>query len=137
MTAILATSEEVAKWVDSHTYGQSHGLYQAQQLHEHEELRHLQAEEASTSTVNNPQSYLPGPAASKPADHSNFSFICECFFLTARVLNLGLIKALLDFKTLVQVSTFEIYLLSTNLGLLALLMAFLSLHLLTYITVVD
>ncbi|CAK9231327.1 unnamed protein product [Sphagnum troendelagicum] len=102
LTAILATSEEVAKWVDSHTYGQSHGLYQAQQLHEHEELRHLQAEEASTSTVNNPQSYLPGPAASKPADHSNFSFICECFFLTARVLNLGLIKALLDFKTLVQ-----------------------------------
>ncbi|KAH9556760.1 hypothetical protein CY35_07G047100 [Sphagnum magellanicum] len=67
-----------------------------------EELRHLQAEEASTSTLNNPQSDLPGPAASKPADHSNFSFICECFFLTARVLNLGLIKALLDFKTLVQ-----------------------------------
>jgi ubiquitin conjugation factor E4 B len=85
-----------------------------------EELRHLQAEEASTSTLNNPQSDLPGPAASKPADHSNFSFICECFFLTARVLNLGLIKALLDFKTLVQVSTVAIYLLSTYLGLLAL-----------------
>lgn len=32
-----------------------------------------------------------------------YSFICECFFMTARVLNLGLMKAISDFKHLVQV----------------------------------
>ncbi|XP_051208563.1 probable ubiquitin conjugation factor E4 [Lolium perenne] len=30
----------------------------------------------------------------------NFSFICECFFMTARVLNMGLMKAVADFKHL-------------------------------------
>ncbi|GKA46025.1 probable ubiquitin conjugation factor E4 [Tanacetum coccineum] len=33
---------------------------------------------------------------------NNYSFICECFFMTARVLNLGLLKAFSDFKHLVQ-----------------------------------
>ena len=32
-----------------------------------------------------------------------YSFICECFVMTARVLNFGLLKAFSDFKDLVQV----------------------------------
>ncbi|KAI3500720.1 hypothetical protein L2E82_19321 [Cichorium intybus] len=40
----------------------------------------------------------------QPSQHesTNYSFICECFFMTARVLNLGLLKAFSDFKHLVQ-----------------------------------
>ena len=36
--------------------------------------------------------------ASGKANKENFSFICECFFMTARVLNLGVMKAVADLK---------------------------------------
>ncbi|KAJ0694480.1 putative U box domain, Zinc finger, RING/FYVE/PHD-type, ubiquitin conjugation factor E4, core [Helianthus annuus] len=42
------------------------------------------------------------PSTSSSGESSNYSFICECFFMTARVLNLGLLKAFSDFKHLVQ-----------------------------------
>jgi hypothetical protein len=103
LTAILATSEELAKWVDSRNQSRTEGFRQAQQLREQEELRRLQAQEASTSTTNGLQSSPLKSMASAASDNTKFTFICECFFLTARVLNLGLIKALSDFKALVQV----------------------------------
>ncbi|KAF5766072.1 putative U box domain, Zinc finger, RING/FYVE/PHD-type, ubiquitin conjugation factor E4, core [Helianthus annuus] len=42
------------------------------------------------------------PSTSSSGESSSYSFICECFFMTARVLNLGLLKAFSDFKHLVQ-----------------------------------
>ncbi|XP_071709994.1 probable ubiquitin conjugation factor E4 isoform X1 [Rutidosis leptorrhynchoides] len=41
-------------------------------------------------------------AARSQHESTSYSFICECFFMTARVLNLGLLKAFSDFKHLVQ-----------------------------------
>ncbi|GER45816.1 U-box domain-containing protein [Striga asiatica] len=38
----------------------------------------------------------------KSSEKAKYPFICECFFMTARVLNLGLLKAFSDFKHLVQ-----------------------------------
>ncbi|KAF7104030.1 hypothetical protein CFC21_104959 [Triticum aestivum] len=40
--------------------------------------------------------------ASGKANKENFSFICECFFMTARVLNLGVMKAVADLKHISQ-----------------------------------
>ena len=42
------------------------------------------------------------------SEKAKYPFICECFFMTARVLNLGLLKAFSDFKHLVQdISRYE------------------------------
>ncbi|KAG0567242.1 hypothetical protein M758_7G160400 [Ceratodon purpureus] len=101
LTAILTTSEELARWVDSGNRSRTEGFRQVTQLREQVEMHRLQAEEPSTSMTNSSQSSLKSMASAAP-DNVKFSFICECFFLTARVLNLGLIKALLDFKSLVQ-----------------------------------
>ncbi|KAJ7561846.1 hypothetical protein O6H91_03G043800 [Diphasiastrum complanatum] len=99
LTAIHATSEELAKWVDARNYVRVEGFRQAQLQQEQEEMRRLQSQEASTS------SSLTSKTSSRQfasSDKSNFSFICECFFITARVLNLGFLKALSDIKNLVQ-----------------------------------
>lgn len=59
-----------------------------------EENRLLQSKEATSS----------GSNAGRPSvEKAKYAFICECFFMTARVLNLGLLKAFSDFKHLVQV----------------------------------
>ena len=104
LTAIFATSEEVANWVNSRNSTLIEGSHQAQLLCEEEELRCLQAEEAPTP-VTSSQKHLLKSSALASSDHTSFPFICECFFLTARVLNLGLLKTLSDFKALVQVSS--------------------------------
>ena len=105
LTAILATSEELARWVDSRNHSRTEGFRQVQQLREQEELRRLQAEEASTSMQidSSLQAYPLKSMASASSDKVKFNFICECFFMTARVLNLGLIKTFSDFKSLAQV----------------------------------
>ena len=90
--------------MDSGNLSRTEGFRQVSQLREQEEMRRFQAEEPSTSMTNNPQSSPLKSMASAKADNVKFTFICECFFMTARVLNLGLIKALSDFKSLVQVS---------------------------------
>ena len=41
------------------------------------------------------------------SEKAKYPFICECFFMTARVLNLGLLKAFSDFKHLVQVRNWD------------------------------
>uniref|UniRef100_A0A7I4B4Z0 RING-type E3 ubiquitin transferase n=1 Tax=Physcomitrium patens TaxID=3218 RepID=A0A7I4B4Z0_PHYPA len=101
LTAVFATSEELGKWVDSRNHSRAEGYRQIQQFGEQEEMRRLQAEEASTSMMNSSQSH-PLRNIASAIDSMKFTFICECFFLTARVLNLGLIKALSDFKSLLQ-----------------------------------
>lgn len=106
LTAIFATSEEVANWVDSCNYTLIESSHQAQVLREEEELRCLQAEEPPNA-VTNSQKHLLKSTAFSSSNHTSFPFICECFFLTARVLNLGLLKALSDFKALVQVSSIQ------------------------------
>ncbi|XP_023745676.1 probable ubiquitin conjugation factor E4 [Lactuca sativa] len=73
LTALHASSEEVTEWLNKNKPNI-------------EENRLLQSQE-TTSSGQPSQSY---------------SFICECFFMTARVLNLGLLKAFSDFKHLVQ-----------------------------------
>lgn len=86
MTALHASSEEVAEWIKSND----------------SEKRLQQSQEATSSGSNN----AGDSSNAKPASHgekTKYPFICECFFMTARVFNLGLLKAFSDFKHLVQV----------------------------------
>ncbi|PON40797.1 Ubiquitin conjugation factor E4, core [Parasponia andersonii] len=86
LTALHASSEEVAEWTNKR---QSDG-----------ENRLLQSQEATSSGIN-----TFGPPITKSSssgEKTKYTFICECFFMTARVLNLGLLKAFSDFKHLVQ-----------------------------------
>ena len=84
MTALHASSEEVAEWLNKQKLGKLDGSRQ----HTDGENRLLQSQEATSSGS---------------SDKTKYPFICECFFMTARVLHLGLLKAFSDFKHLVQV----------------------------------
>lgn len=101
MTALHASSEEVAEWINKNSPEGTEGSRQ----YNDGECRLLQSQEATSSGSN-----AHGPSLlhnSKPmpssGEKAKYSFICECFFMTARVLNLGLLKAFSDFKHLVQV----------------------------------
>jgi ubiquitin conjugation factor E4 B len=83
LTALLASSEEITQWL--HTPGKTDISAQSNDV----ENRLVQSQEATSS--------------GRSGEKSKYSFICECFFMTARVLNLGLLKAFSDFKHLVQV----------------------------------
>ncbi|CAN6708533.1 unnamed protein product [Malus baccata var. baccata] len=83
LTALHASSEEVTEWINKANMGSTDG-----------ENRLLQSQEATSSS----NSVNVKPSSEK----AKYSFICECFFMTARVLNLGLLKAFSDFKHLVQ-----------------------------------
>ncbi|KAL1824473.1 hypothetical protein ACET3Z_011251 [Daucus carota] len=85
LTALHASSEEVTEWFTKNNPGK----VDVSDANSDGENRLLQSQEASSSGSN-----LGGSA--------KYSFICECFFMTARVLNLGLIKGFSDFKHLVQ-----------------------------------
>lgn len=85
LTALHASSEEVAEWFIKNNPGKG----DVNGTNNDGENRLLQSQEASSSGSNS------GGSAKYP-------FICECFFMTARVLNLGLIKGFSDFKHLVQ-----------------------------------
>ncbi|KAG6736698.1 hypothetical protein POTOM_060416 [Populus tomentosa] len=82
LTALLASSEEITQWLN--TPGKTDISAQSNDV----ENRLLQSQEATSS--------------GSSGERSKYSFICECFFMTARVLNLGLLKAFSDFKHLVQ-----------------------------------
>ncbi|CAK7323007.1 unnamed protein product [Dovyalis caffra] len=82
LTALHASSEEITQWLN--TPGKIDVSAQSSDV----ENRLLQSQEATSS----------GSSGEK----AKYSFICECFFMTARVLNLGLLKAYSDFKHLVQ-----------------------------------
>lgn len=83
LTALHASSEEVAEWLNKQKLGKLDGSRQ----HTDGENRLLQSQEATSSGS---------------SDKTKYPFICECFFMTARVLHLGLLKAFSDFKHLVQ-----------------------------------
>lgn len=92
LTALHASSEEVSQWFDTSTSagdGQN-GVIQSQ-------------ETSSSSRSANRPSLQNNTPVNRSSEKTKYTFICECFFMTARVLNLGLLKAFSDFKHLVQV----------------------------------
>lgn len=100
LTALHASSEEVSEWINKgnpvKADGSKHFSDGENQL--------LQSQEATSSSGGASEPSLPaGRPASIGGGKSKYPFICECFFMTARVLNLGLLKAFSDFKHLVQV----------------------------------
>jgi len=99
LTALHASSEEVAEWLNSKNPANTGATNQ----YNDDQKRLQQSQEASSSGSNNAGELSNENSA--PAEKTKYSFICECFFMTARVLNLGLLKAFSDFKHLVQVIT--------------------------------
>ncbi|OAY60270.1 probable ubiquitin conjugation factor E4 [Manihot esculenta] len=92
LTALHASSEEVTEWINKENPGKA-----VVSAHSSDgESRLLQSQEATSSGSG---AYNPASSSGKQA---KYTFICECFFMTARVLNLGLLKAFSDFKHLVQ-----------------------------------
>ncbi|ERN10305.1 hypothetical protein AMTR_s00177p00048180, partial [Amborella trichopoda] len=91
LTALHASSEEVASWVANKYSEPTEGST---------ENRFLESQEA-TSSGNNVLSNTK-PLLNSRGTSKNYKFICECFFLTARVLNLGLLKAFSDYKNIAQ-----------------------------------
>ncbi|KAL0015672.1 hypothetical protein SO802_002741 [Lithocarpus litseifolius] len=96
LTALHASSEEVAEWLKKKKLGKTDGSTQ----HTDGENRLLQSQKATSSGSSASGSSNVKPASS--SDKTKYPFICECFFMTARVLHLGLLKAFSDFKHLVQ-----------------------------------
>ncbi|XP_014512777.1 probable ubiquitin conjugation factor E4 [Vigna radiata var. radiata] len=96
LTALHASSEEVAEWLNSKNPAKTGATNQ----YNDDQKRLQQSQEASSSGSNNAGELSNENSA--PAEKTKYSFICECFFMTARVLNLGLLKAFSDFKHLVQ-----------------------------------
>lgn len=90
LTAINASSEEVSSWIESINNGHA-------QNNASGEARFVESQEATSSGKNSTASKL------RCSKKEKFSFICECFFMTSRVLNLGLMKAISDFKHISQV----------------------------------
>lgn len=91
LTALHASSEEVSEWIDKDNTAKADGAGGENG----NESRLLQSKEATSSSSN--------ASGQNAKSTTKFTFICECFFMTARVLNLGLLKALSDFKHLAQV----------------------------------
>jgi len=92
LTAVNASSEEVSSWVESWSQDNASG-----------KTDNVESQEATSSGKNSSVSLASkeGPPA-KGSKKENFSFVCECFFMTARVLNMGVIKAIADFKHISQ-----------------------------------
>lgn len=100
LTALHASSEEVSEWINQNNPGKVDVSKE-----DSDGQNRLLASQGATSSGND----SGGPSIlhyNKPISSSSakakYPFICECFFMTARVLNLGLLKAFSDFKHLVQ-----------------------------------
>lgn len=108
LTALHASSEEVAEWINKDNTGRTDGSRQSSDGENHV----LQSQQATSSSGGTSEPSLQsGKPTSSGVGKSKYPFICECFFMTARVLNLGLLKAFSDFKHLVQVLlTFYVWL---------------------------
>ncbi|KAG4914643.1 hypothetical protein JHK87_052200 [Glycine soja] len=96
LTALHASSEEVTEWLNSKIPATTGATNQ----YSDDQKRLQQSQEASSSGSNN-FGELSNENSAR-AEKTKYSFICECFFMTARVLNLGFLKAFSDFKHLVQ-----------------------------------
>lgn len=99
LTALHASSEEVAEWLGQENAGKT----DVSEPHDAEN-RLLQSQEATSSGSNINGPVLHNKPFSSSCGKTKYTFICECFFMTARALNLGLLKAFSDFKHLVQVT---------------------------------
>ncbi|CAO2820573.1 unnamed protein product [Amaranthus hypochondriacus] len=97
LTALHASSEEVSAYIAEQNNGRTNGSTVTNVL----DNRLLTSLEA-TSSGNNPSENVQKLKSNSGDGRSKYSFICECFFMTARVLNLGLLKAFSDYKHLVQ-----------------------------------
>ncbi|XP_059644288.1 probable ubiquitin conjugation factor E4 [Cornus florida] len=97
LTALHASSEEVTEWLNKDNTLEADGRKVG-------ENRLLQSQGATSSGSN--AGGLSPLQTNKPLSScsrkTKYPFICECFFMTARVLNLGILKAFSDFKHLVQ-----------------------------------
>ncbi|KAK4417620.1 putative ubiquitin conjugation factor E4 [Sesamum alatum] len=99
LTALHATSEEVSEWFNNNTEKVDISTNSSDGQN-----RLLQSQEATSSgsNANEPSLLQNNNSVSRSSEKAKYPFICECFFMTARVLNLGLLKAFSDFKHLVQ-----------------------------------
>lgn len=98
LTALHASSEEVSQWFDNNSAEVDTSTSTGDGQN-----RMIQSQEASSSSNSaNEPSLQNNKPVSKSSETTKYTFICECFFMTARVLNLGLLKAFSDFKHLVQ-----------------------------------
>ncbi|GAA0149185.1 ubiquitin-protein ligase [Lithospermum erythrorhizon] len=100
LTALHASSEEVTEWIQKSNTG---NVVVSGDGNDGEN-RFLKSQEATSSGSNlgGPSPLQHNKSVSSSSEKSKYTFICECFFLTARVLNLGLLKAFSDYKHLVQ-----------------------------------
>ncbi|KAF5207571.1 Ubiquitin conjugation factor e4 [Thalictrum thalictroides] len=89
LTALHASSEEVGAWIVKENLD-SNRILQSQDA----SSSGYTASVVPVSRMGNPMSSCDG----KP----KYTFISECFFMTARVLNLGLLKAFSDYKHVAQ-----------------------------------
>ncbi|XP_038989987.1 probable ubiquitin conjugation factor E4 isoform X2 [Phoenix dactylifera] len=90
LTAMHASSEEVAAWIGNENCKKTDGHVN----------RVLESQEATSSGSNSESVAVSKEKPLMGCSRKNkCSFICECFFLTARVLR----KALSDFKHLAQI----------------------------------
>lgn len=96
LTALHASSEEVAEWLNSKNPAKAGAISE-----NNDGQKRLQQSQEASSSGNNNAGELSNENSAR-GEKTKYSFICECFFMTARVLNLGLLKAFSDFKHLVQ-----------------------------------
>ncbi|KMT17300.1 hypothetical protein BVRB_2g039970 isoform A [Beta vulgaris subsp. vulgaris] len=92
LTALHASSEEVSEYISE----LNNGRLDDSTDNNVPDNRLLTSLEATGSGNNS-----GGPSV-QSVQNVRYPFICECFFMTARVLNLGVLKAFSDFKHLVQ-----------------------------------
>ncbi|XP_015064494.1 probable ubiquitin conjugation factor E4 [Solanum pennellii] len=100
LTAMHASSEEVSDWINQNNPGKVDVAKEGSDG----ENRLLASQEATSSGNDSggPSILHYNNPISSSSEKAKYPFICECFFMTARVLNLGLLKAFSDFKHLVQ-----------------------------------
>ncbi|XP_021721463.1 probable ubiquitin conjugation factor E4 [Chenopodium quinoa] len=98
LTALHASSEEVSAYISELNVGRSDGST----VNNVTDNRLLTSLEATGSGINSGAPLAQNVRSVSSGDKTKYPFICECFFMTARVLNLGLLKAFSDFKHLVQ-----------------------------------
>ncbi|KAE9590331.1 hypothetical protein Lal_00028116 [Lupinus albus] len=96
LTALHASSEEITEWLNSNKPAKAGGINQSS-----DGQKRLQQSQEATSSGSNNASEVSNENAVH-GERTKYTFICECFFMTARVLNLGLLKAFSDFKHLAQ-----------------------------------
>jgi hypothetical protein len=91
--------------VDRGNYSRTEGFRQLQQQREQEERRVLQSQGATSSGNNHASDSIISNSIRKSSSderQTRYSFVTECFFMTARILNLGLLRALSDYKGLMH-----------------------------------